>query len=108
MDDDDDGWISPVTTSGAFATCLIGRLYLYVAHVYFLVHEEHGCPSTLLPPILRIGSLIDSHGVHFCPVVLHPLPASLVDNSHEVSLAVVLVGLIWPVVICSLVEDNSG
>lgn len=96
-----------MATRGPFSSGFVRGLHLDVAHVYFFVHEEHGSPPALLSPVLRTGGFIDSDDLHFSAMVLGPLLASLVDNCHEIALAVVLVGLIRPVIICTLVENHS-
>lgn len=95
-----------MATGGAVAARLVGGFYLDVAHVYFLVHEEHGGPAALLAPVLGTGGLVDIDDFDLGAVVLEPLLAALVDDGHEVALAVVLVGVVGPVVVVAAVEDD--
>lgn len=95
------------SAGGAVAAGFVGRLDLDVAHVDLLVHQQHGRPSALLAPVFRTGGLVDVHHLHLSAVVLGPLLAPLVDDGHEVALAVVLVALVWPVVVVPAVQHHS-
>ena len=102
-----DGYRSSSPAGGAVAAGLVGRLDLDVAHVDLLVHQQHRRPSAFLAPVLGTGGLVDVNYLYLCAVVLGPLLAALVDDGHEVALAVVLVALVGAVVVVAAVEDHS-
>ena len=82
-------------------------LDLNVSHVYFLVQKKHGSPLAWLSPVVWVSSLLNVHYLDISPVILQPLFTSSVHDRLEVTLAVMVVFLIWSMVIISFVENDS-
>ena len=94
--------------TGPVPSGLAWRFHLDVPHVYLLVHQQHGRPLPLLPPVLRFGRLVDINDCHLSTVVPDPIPPPLVHKSHEISPAVVLMVSIGSMVIIPLVKNDAN
>ena len=94
--------------TGPVPSRLAWRLHLDVPHVYLLVHQQHRRPLSLLPPVLRLGRLVDVHDRHLSTVVLDPIPSPLVHKSHEITPAVVFMVSIGPMVVIAFVKNDAN
>ena len=99
---------SSATSGMSVSSRLTDWLDLDVAHVDLLVHDEHGGPTLLLAPMFGAGGFKDIDYLYLCSVVFDPLFSSFVYYSHEISLRVISLILIWSMIIHSFMEDNPN
>lgn len=78
-----------------------------ITHVNFLIHKQDRSPATLFSPILRIRGLIYFDYFDFCPVIFDPIFPFFVHDGHKISLAVMLMSLVWPMIIMTFMKDYS-
>lgn len=99
--------MTTTSTITTITTGFIWRLHLDVSHVDLSIKEENWSPSTFGSPIIHISSFLDVHDSHFSSVILNPFLPSFVHNCHEITLAVMIMLYTRPMVMISLMENES-
>lgn len=99
---------TPSASGRSFPSRLARLLHFDIPHVDLLVHQQNRSPPPFLSPVLRIRSFLYIHDLDFRTMILHPFPAMLVHNRHEIALAVVLVLRLRSVIVIPFVQNHSN
>lgn len=100
--------MTTTSTISTISTRLTWRLNLNISHINLSIKEENRSPITLFTtPIIKITSLFYIYDCNFRSVILDPLSSSFIQNSHVITLTIMIMLTIRSMIIMTFVKNNT-